>query len=349
MALVRGNRTAMQATTSSPATSAPSGLSDRLRRLSTDRPNFLSLATTAALLIALALILYAVNERFLSVRNIVIVLNQSAAYVILGVGMTLVITTKGIDLSVGSMVALIGTVIGLVLVTWEGPLVLALLAALVVGGLAGLFNGLCVARFRVPPLIVTLGAMALFRGIAYVVLGHQILFSFPDEFLWIARGRILGLSPAVYLAALTAIWGWWFLNKTRTGQNITAVGGNEEAARLAGIDVARTKLVVYTVMGILAALATMVWVARLNSVQAAIAYGVEFHTIALVVLGGTSLFGGRGLMMGSLMGALILAMLENGLVLVGLSSFVQQVALGFIFITVVAFRTLQFREGQVTR
>jgi ribose transport system permease protein len=312
-------------------------------------PNFISLATTFLLLVALILIFYGINERFLSWRNIVIILNQSAAYVILGVGMTLVITTKGIDLSIGAIVALVGTVLGLVLVTWQLPVWLAIVAALATGTLCGLFNGFWVARFLVPPLIVTLGTMALFRGIAYVALGHQILFGYPEAFLWLARARIFGLSPAVYLAIAVAIWGYLFLNKTRIGQQITAVGGNEEAARLAGINVARVKFLVYFIMGVLAALATMVWVARLNSAQAALAYGVEFHAIALVVLGGTSLFGGRGLIMGSVMGALILSVLENGLVISGLSSFVQDVVIGLIFITVVAFRTIQFREGQVTR
>jgi ribose/xylose/arabinose/galactoside ABC-type transport system permease subunit len=321
----------------------------RWRRWGDVHPNFTSLATTFLLLLALVLIFYGINERFLSWRNITIILNQSAAYVILGVGMTLVITTKGIDLSIGAIVALVGTVLGLVLVTWQLPVWLAIVAALATGALCGLFNGLWVARFLVPPLIVTLGTMALFRGIAYVALGHQILFGYPEAFLWIARARILGLSPAVYIAIAVVIWGYFFLNKTRTGQHITAVGGNEEAARLAGIDVARTRFIVYFIMGVLSALATMVWVARLNSAQAALAYGVEFHTIALVVLGGTSLFGGRGLIMGSVMGALILGVLENGLVIVGLSSFVQQVVIGLIFIAVVAFRTLQFREGQVTR
>lgn len=312
-------------------------------------PDFISLATTFLLLVALVLIFYGISERFLSLRNIVIILNQSAAYVILGVGMTLVITTRGIDLSVGALVALVGTVIGLFLVTWQLPVWLAIVAALATGALAGLFNGFWVARFLVPPLIVTLGTMALFRGIAYVALGHQILFGYPEDFLWLARARILGLSPAVYVAAIVVVFGYVLLNKTRIGEHITAVGGNEEAARLAGIDVARVKFIVYFVMGLLTALATMVWVARLNSAQAALAYGVEFHTIALVVLGGTSLFGGRGLIVGSVMGALILSVLENGLVISGLSSFVQDVVIGLIFIAVVAFRTIQFREGQVTR
>lgn len=319
------------------------------RQWSKDYPNFTSLMTTLALLVGLAVIFFAFNERFLSGRNVGIVLNQAAAYAILGVGMTFVITSKGIDLSIGSMVAVIGTVIGLMLVTHNLPIWLTVITAVLVGALAGAFNGFCVARLRVPPLIVTLGTLALFRGIAYVILGHQILFGFPEEFLWLARGRVLGVAPSVFLALLVVIVGYLILNKTRLGQHIIAVGGNEEAARLSGINVARVKFMVYLIMGTLTALSTMVWIARLNSVQAAVAYGVEFHTIALVVLGGTSLFGGRGLIVGSMMGAIILAMLENGLVLTGLTAFMQDVMIGLIFVTVVAFRTLQFREGQITR
>ncbi len=339
---------AMQAVIDRPSAKRP-GFAALWQRWGGDHPNFISLATTALLLVALVIIFTLVNERFVSWRNITIVLNQSASFVILGVGMTFVITTKGIDLSIGAIVALVGTLLGLFIVTWQWPVLPAVLLGLLAGGLCGAFNGICVARFRVPPLIVTLGTMALFRGISFVLLGHQILFDFPDSMLWLARARIFGLSPTIYLAILVTAWGWFFLNKTRTGQAMIAVGGNEEAARLAGIDVARIKFIAYTLMGLLSALATMVWVARMNSVQAAMAYGIEFHAIALVVLGGTSLFGGRGLIMGSLMGAVILGILENGLVIVGLSSFVQQVVLGFIFIAVVAFRTLQFREGQVTR
>lgn len=321
----------------------------QIRQWTNDYPNFTSLATTFLLMMAIVVIFFGINERFLSLRNIVIILNQSAAYVILGVGMTLVITTKGIDLSVGAMVAVVGAVVGLILVTWQMPVWIAIMAAMLVGILAGAFNGFCVAQLRVPPLIVTLATLALFRGVAYVTLGHQILFDFPDEFLWLARGRVLGVAPSVWLALIVVIAGYILLNKTRLGQHIISVGGNEEAARLSGINVKRVKFSVYAIMGFLAALGTMVWVARLNSVQAAIAYGVEFHTIALVVLGGTSLFGGRGLMFGSMMGAIILAMLENGLVLSGLTSFSQDVMIGLIFVTVVAFRTLQFRDGQFTR
>jgi ribose transport system permease protein len=288
-------------------------------------------------------VFYGVNERFLSARNVTIVLNQSAPYVILGVGMTLVIATRGIDLSVGSIVAVVGMVLGLMLVEGQAPVALALIAAIAAGLLCGAFNGLCVARFRVPPLIVTLGAMALFRGVAYVVLGHQILFGFPQEFLWIARSRIWGLAPAVYIAGLTVLAAFALVHLTRFGRHMVAVGGNEEAARLSGVNVARVKFLVYLISGGLSALAGIVWIARLNSAQASVAQGVEFHAIALVVLGGTSLFGGRALVLGSLLGALALGVLENGLAIAGLPSFVQQTLLGLIFIVVVAARTVQNR------
>ncbi len=314
-----------------------------LRDWAAARPETVSLLTTFVLLLGLTAFFYAANERFLSARNVGIILNQSAPYVILGIGMTLVIATRGIDLSVGSTVALIGMILGLLLVEGSTPLALALPIAIAAGFAAGAFNGFCVARLNVPPLIVTLGAMALFRGLAYVVLGPQILFGFPEDFLWIARGRVFGLAPSVYIAGMVVVAGFVLIHFTRFGRNVIAVGGNEEAARLSGVNVARTKFFVYFILGGLAALAATVWIARLNSTQASVAQGVEFHAIALVVLGGTSLFGGRALILGSLLGALALGVLENGLAIMALNSFVQQTLLGLIFILVVAARTGQDR------
>lgn len=313
--------------------------------LDNNRPNTHSLITTAALMIGLLVLFHLISDRFLTTRNLGIILNQVAPYAILGVGMTLVITTKGIDLSVGAIVALTATVMALLMVRYGQPTWVAILAGMTAGTVCGLFNGICVSRFRVPPLIVTLGTMVMFRGFAYVILEHQIIFGFHADYLWLARARIFGLAPSVYIALACVLVGFVILNHTRLGQHITAIGGNQEAARLAGINVQRVQLTVYTIMGLLCGLATVVWLARLNSAQAALGYGIEFHAIALVVLGGTALFGGKGLMIGSLMGAIILGIVENGLVVVGLSSFVQQVFLGLIFIAVVALRTIQEQGG----
>ena len=307
------------------------------------RSDAASVSTTALMLVALILLFYSVNERFISMRNIVILLNQSAAYIILGVGMTLVITIKGIDLSIGAIVAVCGMMLGILLVNNDYPVWLAISTAIAIGAVCGAVNGYCIASLQVPALVTTLGTMALFRGVAYVVLGDNILFRYPEQLLWVARGRIFGFAPAVYIAAIAVIFGFVLLNHTRFGKHVIAIGGNAEAARLSGINIWRVQFIVFALMGVASSIAAIIWVARLNSTQASIAQGIEFHTIALVVLGGTSLFGGKGLILGSLLGALILSVLENGLAITGISSFVQQTLLGLIFISVVALRTLQAR------
>ena len=314
-----------------------------LRNWLDGRSDAASVGTTALILVALILLFYGINERFISTRNIAILLNQSAAYIILGVGMTLVITIKGIDLSIGAIVAVSGMMLGIFLVNNDYPVWLAVSAAITVGAVCGAINGYCIASLRVPALVTTLGTMVLFRGVAYVVLGIDILFRYPEQLLWVARGRIFGLAPSVYIAAVAVVFGYVLLNHTRFGKHIIAVGGNAEAARLSGINIWRVQFLVFTLMGVMSSLAAIIWVARLNATQASVAQGIEFHTIALVVLGGTSLFGGKGFIVGSLLGALILGVLENGLAFTGVSSFLQQTLLGLIFITVVALRTLQAR------
>lgn len=324
---------------------ARAGFATRLRDWRDGHPEVATSSSTALILVGLIALFYGVNERFISLRNIGIILNQTAPYIILGVGMTLVITIRGIDLSVGAIVAVSGMILGLFLVSNAYPVWLALLGAVFVGGLCGAANGFCIAVLRVPALIVTLATMVLFRGVAYVVLGIDILFGYPEDLLWIARSRFLGFAPSVYLAGLVVVFGFVLLNFTKFGKHIVAVGGNEEAARLSGINIRRVKFLVFTIMGALSGLAAIVWVARLNSTQASVAQGIEFHAIALVVLGGTSLFGGKGLIVGALLGALILGVLENGLAITGFSSYLQQTLLGLIFIAVVAVRTVQARRS----
>ena len=198
------------------------------------RSDAASVSTTALLLFALILLFYSVNERFISMRNIVILLNQSAAYIILGVAMTLVIAIKGIDLSIGAIVAVCGMMLGILLVSNDFPVWFAISAAIAVGAVCGAVNGFCIASLRVPALVTTLGTMVLFRGVAYVVLEDNILFRYPEQLLWIARGRIFGFAPAVYIAAITVIFGFVLLNHTRFGKHVIAVGGNAEAGAAVG-------------------------------------------------------------------------------------------------------------------
>jgi len=322
-------------------------LVEKWNDLSERHPDFSPLMTTFLVLVGLMVLFGAINPRFFSPFNLHVMLLQSSAYLILVVGMTFVITSGGIDISVGSQVALIATIGGYAFVTFGLPLWLSFVITVFAGGVMGLFNSIFISKFRVSPIIVTIGTFTLFRGLAYVILEYRVIFGFPESLLWLARGRILGLAPAIYLGVIVVIIGHLILNSTRFGTYVTSIGANQEASKLAGIAIWKMKFFVYIIMGVTCGIATMVWLARLNAAQAALGYGVEFHTIAAVVLGGTSIYGGKGLMIGAALGALVLGVVENGLVVIGLSYYWQQVLLGLIFISVVIFRTIQQREGQL--
>lgn len=306
-------------------------------------PDFQILKPTFLIFIGLLILMSLGSDVFLTPRNITNILTQSAMYVIMGVGMTIVLNTGGIDISIGSMVGIATAVIGDVIVNHGMPVWLGLLGGLGAGLLCGMFNAFFITYLKIPPIIVTLGTWTMFRGLAYVYLGGTIYYNFPASFLGLARGRFLGLPVPVWIAAAVFIWGHYFLTRTKTGRQITALGGNEEAARLAGINTRALRFFVYSLMGLLTGLATIIVTARLDSAAPGTGAGFEMHTIASVVLGGTSLFGGRALMFGTLFGVLMLGVVENGLLLAGISFFWQRVLLGFIFVIVVGFRTFRSR------
>jgi len=312
-------------------------------RVAAVHPDTGLLFSSIALLLLLVVVFSFTSERFFSAAVLVNILTQSSIYVIAGVGMTLVLTSGGIDISIGSIIGVVAVVMGMLMIDLEMPALAAMLAALVVGGVCGAFNGFLVAFVRVPPIIVTLGTLTLFRGIAYLLGDGRVFMRFPEPLPWLGDGRILGLPVPVYIAILTVLWGHYFLTSTRSGRNITAVGGNEEAARLAGIDVVRTKLKTFILMGVLTGLTTIVVVARQDGAQAVMGTGIELHVLAAVIIGGTSLFGGRGVVLGTVLGALILGVLNTGLLLSGVVEFWQLVALGLLLIGIVGVRIA--REG----
>jgi ribose transport system permease protein len=317
-------------------------IANKWNQMGKNNPDFNILKSTFLIFLGLFILMALGSRAFLTPRNISNILTQSAMYVIMGVGMTFVLTTGGIDISVGSIVGIATAVIGDVIVNQGMPVWLGFIAGLGAGLLCGMFNAAFITFLKIPPIIVTLGTWTMFRGLAYVYLGGTIYYNFPPVFIAIARGRFLGLPIPVWIAAVVFIWGHYFLTRTKTGRQITALGGNEEAARLAGINTKRLRFFVYSLMGLLVGLASIIVTARLDSASAGTGGGFEMHTIASVVVGGTSLFGGRGLMFGTLLGVLMLGIVENGLLLAGISFFWQRVLLGFIFVSVVGFRT--FRE-----
>ncbi len=325
-----------------------SNLKLRWDKILEERPGLGILVSTALFGLILVLILTFASDRFLTVRNITNIFNQFSVYLILAVGMTLVMDTGGIDISVGSMVG-IGTVILGTAVIRDGMAWWVGILLVMVGTTAcGLFNALFVVKFKVPAIIVPLGTLTMFRGIAYVYQEGQTYFGFPPQIVWFSRTRLFGLIPLpVILSLVILVAGHIFLTRTRTGRHLSAVGGNEKAARLSGINVGFVRGLAFVIMGVLAGIAAVLNTARLDASQAVAGTGYELHVIASVVVGGTSLFGGKSLMIGTFLGVLILGILENGLLLAGVSYYFQRVFLGLIFILVVAFRTVREKREEV--
>ena len=286
---------------------------------------------TFAGLLALCLILWAATPHFLTVSNLLNVLEQTTINAIVAVGMTFVIISGGIDLSVGSILALSGIALGSALQAGAGaPLAIAL--ALAVGLACGLVNGALITWGRLPPFIATLGMMSVARGAALMLAEGRPISGFGEEFRLLATGRVLMVpAPAIIAAGIYAV-AHFVLANTVFGRAAYAIGGNEEAARLSGVHVRYHKTAIYGVAGLMSAAAAVILTARLNSAQPTAGTMYELDAIAATVIGGTSLLGGEGTIMGALIGALIMGVLRNGLNLLNVSSFFQQVVIGVVII-----------------
>ena len=289
---------------------------------------------TLAGLLALCVALWIATPHFLTLSNLVNVLEQSAIIGIVAVGMTFVILTAGIDLSVGSIVALSGVAMG---ITFQAglPIGLAAAAGLAVGLACGLLNGALITIGRLPPFIATLGMMSVARGGALMISDGRPISGYPEGFRGLATGDVLGLPLPVLVMLATYGLAHFVLTRTTLGRYTYAIGGNEEAAELSGIAVKGFKTAVYGIAGLLSAVTALLLVARLNSAQPIAGIMYELDAIAAVVIGGTSLMGGSGSVIGTLVGALIMSVLRNGLNLLGVSSYLQQVAIGAVIIVAV--------------
>ncbi|ARA92242.1 sugar-transporting ATPase [Rhodothermaceae bacterium RA] len=287
---------------------------------------------------------------FLRADNIRNVANQIVVIAIIAVGMTMVIITAGIDLSVGSLIALSAVVAAYLIQAMggteagTGAMLLASAAAILLCGLVGLFSGFVITRFRVPPFIATLGVMQIASGLAYIISEGKSISAIPDGYVWLGRGAdLFSLPNAVVLMILIYAGAHVLMTRTTLGRYIYAVGGNEEAARLSGIRVHAVLVFVYVVAGLLAGLGGIVQASQLKS--GAPTYGLmyELYVIAAVVIGGTSLFGGEGKILGTLIGAFIIAVIQNGMNLTGVESYTQKVVLGFVILGAVLLDMLKKR------
>jgi len=296
-----------------------------------------------ALVIAVGLSL--MSPYFLTQNNIFNILDQSVVIGIVAVGMTFVILTGGIDLSVGSVAGLTGIILGLALQSM--PIPLAIVAALASGALIGLLSGVLVAVFGLAPFVVTLGMMAIARSLAYIFSGQTAISGIPDALSNIVYTSVLGVpANVVFLVALYFL-AWAYLTYTKGGRTIYAVGSNKEAARAAGLNVLLYSIIPYVISGALAAAAITFSIAQILSADPLAGNQMELDAIAAVVIGGASLYGGRGSIIGTLIGVLIMVMIRNGLNLMGVSPFWQGTAIGSIIIlALLAERLFNWRSSR---
>ena len=296
-------------------------------------------------LVVLCVALFIATPFFFTANNLLNILDQITILGILALGMTFVIITAGIDLSVAAVLALSMMVLGWTSHNAGWPLWLSIIAAILVGGLCGLVSGLGVTITKLPPFIATLAMLSIARGTANVITDGQQIVGYPDWFTALSTERHFGfLTITALVLIVLLVLGWAFLRYRPGGREVYAVGGSAEVARLAGIKVKRVTTSVYVLSGLLAGLAGVVLAARLDSSQPSAAVGLELDVIAAVVIGGASLSGGVGRVPGTVVGVLIIGVLRNGLNLLSVSPFVQQIVIGVVIALAVMVDVLQRRS-----
>jgi simple sugar transport system permease protein len=293
--------------------------------------------TLLGIFVGVFILLTFLAPHFSTPANLFNILRQAAPILIAAVGMTLVITTGGIDLSVGSMLAVVAVLTAMALgAGW--PVLLTIVMIIALGLFIGFINGYFTAYQAIPAFIVTLASLSILRGLAQLLTqGYSIPIDPGSAFLWLGRGRIGEIPVPAVIAVLAVAAGYILLNHTRLGLYITGIGSNEEAVRRAGVNVRLVKMIVFMISGFVVAIGGMVTAARLASGSSYTGVGFELQVIAAVIVGGTNLFGGEGRMLGTVMGALLIAMIGNGLILMRVSPFYQQIIEGAIILLAIWF------------
>lgn len=287
-------------------------------------------------LIVLGIVFTILNKSFFTGSNIINIFRQVSMLGIVAIGMTFIMITGGVDLSVGSMGALTGVITAVLMVKGLVHPVIAVILGLLLGTLLGLINGVIIVQLKIPPLIATLGTFTIFRGFCYVITKGLPIFGFPRQFSVIGEGYLWIIPIPVLIFIIIFILGYLLLHRTYIGRYIFAIGGNEEAARLSGINIKGIKLLVFTIGGFLSGVTGIIMVSRLGSGQPSVLTGFELTVITAVVLGGVSFTGGEGNMFGMLIGVLILGVLANGLIMINVDMYWQWVVNGAVLITAVA-------------
>lgn len=299
---------------------------------------------TILVLVFLGLFFSLASKNFLTVANILNILLQVSTLIIISMGMTWVIITGGIDLSVGASMGFSGVVVAMLIKNMGMSVYAGLFVSILIGGIIGLFNGICVTKFRIPPLLATIGMDTTIRGLAYLICGGATIFGLPAAFTSIGRGY-LWIFPIPVLFAISVFLLFWFV-QSRTSYSIYtyAIGGNQAAAHLSGIKTQRHLNSVYIIVGLLAGLAGFINASRMGVGLAGSGEGMAFNVVTAVVLGGTSITGGSGKVQGTIIGCLIIGILSNGMTILNVHSFAQQTAQGLILLLAIGAETIRHKR-----
>ncbi len=305
--------------------------------------------TVMFILIILMVLFSFSSPYFLTLRNMTNIITQNTYFIIAAVGLSFVMIGGGIDLSVGYQMSLVGVVTAMSMVVYHLPVWLAILIGITLGTLLGFFNGFIVAKVKVFPLIVTIATSTVFQGLSYIVSKANTFRNYPAEFLVITSGKFLNIPYDVWLTLAIVLLASFVYARTSFGWNVLALGGNEEAARLAGIKTTWMKIAVYTICGFFVAIATLVMIAKANTTNSMFGPGTEFTCLTAAIVGGISFIGGEGNMLGLVTGVFILAVLGNGMQLAGLGTYAQYIVKGLILLGAVTFDEYQKSQRRPTR
>lgn len=292
-----------------------------------------------ALLLILSAIVYSLNKNFLKPTNLVNILRQASLLFILGIGMTLVILTRGIDLSNGAIVAL-SSCIGGIILKYDVPIYYGIVTSISIGFACGLFNGIVISHFKIPPFISTFSMMYIARGIAYIVLKGRPVFGFSESFRFIGTGHFIGIPMPIIISIFLLIIFYIITENTSLGINIRAVGADIESTRLAAINTKQVTTIAYVISGSLSAFVGLLYTARLNTASPTVGSSFPLDTIAVVIIGGASFEGGRGNLIGTAIGALIITIILNGMNLMNISSHWQDLISGGLILALIILKKI---------
>jgi ribose transport system permease protein len=305
--------------------------------------------TVMFILFVLMVLFSFASPYFFTWRNLTNIITQNTYFIIVAIGLSFVMIGGGIDLSVGYQMSLVGVVTAMLMMVFHLPVWLAVLIGILLGTTLGLINGLIVTSIKIFPLIATLATATVFQGISYMISKANTFRGYPEEFLFLTKAKVIGIPFDVFLALVIAIFASIIYTETVFGFRLLALGGNEEASRLSGINTRRMKIAIYTICGFFTAIATMVMISKANTTNSSFGPGTEFIALTAAIVGGISFMGGEGSIQSLIAGVLLLAVLGNGMQLAGWGTYAQFIVRGIILLGAVAFDQFQRNAKSMIR